>query len=42
MFNEINWHEEWRENILKRIAKNDRWYEEVQKYRNEMKGEMGR
>jgi hypothetical protein len=29
------------ENILKRIAKNDRWYEEVQKYRNEMKGEMG-
>ena len=42
MFDEIDWHEEWRENILKRIAKNDRWYEEVQKYRNEMRGEIGR
>ena len=42
MFDEINWHEEWRENILKRIARNDKWYEEVQKYRNEMRGEKGR
>ncbi|HJT49394.1 MAG TPA: hypothetical protein VJ729_14510 [Nitrososphaeraceae archaeon] len=39
IFEEINWHDELRENILKRIAKNERWYKEVQKYHDGMREE---
>ena len=25
----------WRENVLKRIAKNEKWFEEILRYRND-------
>ncbi|MDQ6666837.1 MAG: hypothetical protein M3Y53_01270 [Thermoproteota archaeon] len=33
------WNGEWKGDVLKRIAKNDKWYNEVQKYRHEVKEE---
>lgn len=29
-------YEEWKKNILKRIASNDKWYNEIQNYRKQM------
>lgn len=36
IFEEIDNHLEWRRNVLKRIAGNDKLYEEVREYRSEM------